>query len=101
MAVTAEYLSKIRRAVRASENSETDAELADIIEECRADLAAVGVSSEKAGDESDSAVLGAVRCFARWKYGMTNPDAPANRDDYMILRDELRKRKEYNGGVAE
>ena len=33
MAVTAEYLAKLRRAVRRGENAEVDAELTDIIEE--------------------------------------------------------------------
>ena len=46
-------------------------------------------------DESDPLVLGAVRCFVRWKFGLSNEDAEANREDYMQLRDELRKKEEY------
>lgn len=38
MAVSAEYLDKVRRAVRRSVNAQTDQELTDIIEECRHDL---------------------------------------------------------------
>lgn len=90
-----DYLEKIRRAVRRSRNEETDAELLEIIAECRMDLQQLGVRKEKTEDESDPLILGAVRCFARWKFGLSNDDAAANRDDYMMLRDELRRRGDY------
>lgn len=95
MAVTAAYLTKIRRAVRRNTSTDVDAELTDIIEECRLDLRQLGVLQTKAEDESDSLILGAVRCFARWKFGLSNEDAAANREDYMNLRDELRRRTDY------
>lgn len=95
MAVSTNYLAKIRRSVRRNENTETDAELIDIIEECRRDLETVGVTSEKTTDETDSLILGAVRCFARWKFGLSNNDAEANREDYFMLRDELRRKRDY------
>ena len=53
MAVSAEYLDKVRRAVRRSVNAQTDQELTDIIEECRHDLICLGVKSEKTIDEKD------------------------------------------------
>ena len=93
MAVSAEYLKKLRRSVRRSENQEIDAELTDIIEECRLDLEALGVT--KANDETDPLMLGAVRCFVRWKFGLSNEDAAQNREDYMQMRDEIRKRRGY------
>ncbi len=95
MAVSAEYLAKIRRAVRRGQSADVDAELIDLIEECRADLLGVGVRPDKTGDESDPLILGAIRCFARWKFGLSNEEAAPNREDYMQLRDELRKRVEY------
>lgn len=95
MAVSTNYLAKIRRSVRRNENTETDAELIDIIEECRRDLETVGVTSEKTTDETDSLILGAVRCFARWKFGLSNEDADKNREDYFMLRDELRRKRDY------
>ncbi len=95
MAVSAEYLDKVRRAVRRSVNAETDEELTDIIEECRHDLICLGIKPEKTMDEKDPLILGAVRCFARWKFGLDNDEAPLNREDYFVLRDELRKRVEY------
>ena len=40
MAVSAAYLTKVRRAVRRNQSTDVDAELTDIIEECRLDLQA-------------------------------------------------------------
>jgi hypothetical protein len=95
MAVSADYLSKIRRAVRRNTSMDVDAELADIIEECRLDLQQLGVLKTKAENETDSLILGAVRSFARWKFGLSNEDADKNREDYMLQRDELRRRTDY------
>lgn len=93
--VTPDYLTKVRRGVRRSPNIETDEELRDIIEECRLDLIRLGVAEDKANDESDSLILGAVRSFARWKFGLSNEDADKNREDYMLQRDELRRSVKY------
>lgn len=95
MAVTPDYLAKVRRAVRRGENQEVDAELVDLVEECRCDLISLGVSEEKTTDESDPLILGAVRCFVRWKFGLNNEEAALNREDYMQLRDEIRKKVAY------
>ena len=95
MAVTADYLTKIRRAVRRNTSDDVNAELTDIIEECRLDLQQLGVLKAKAEDETDSLILGAVRSFARWKFGLSNEDADKNREDYMLQRDELRRRSDY------
>ena len=77
MAVGSDYLAKLRRAVRRSQSDEVDAELCDLIEECRRDLTSLGVQAACAEDESDPLVLGAVRCFVRWKFGLSNEDAEA------------------------
>lgn len=95
MAVSEEYLAKMRRAVRRNPNDQVDAELRDLVEECRQDLATLGVAKEKVNDEADPLILGAVRCFVRWKFGLNSQDAAGNRDDYMTLRDELRKKVGY------
>lgn len=95
MAVSADYLAKIRRAVRRNSSTDVDAELTDIIEECRLDLQTVGVDQTKAIDETDSLILGAVRSFARWKFGLSNEDAEANRRDYLDQKDELRRKTDY------
>ena len=93
--VSNDYLTKIRRAVRHSADTDVDAELKDIIVEGRLDLKAVGVDESHVCDEADALILGAIRCFARWKFGVSNTDAALNREDYMQLRDELRKRVGY------
>ncbi len=95
MAVSAEYLDKVRRAVRRAPDPVVDAELADLIEECRLDLQMIGVKQTKAKDETDGLILGAVRCYVRWKFGLANADAELNREDYMQIRDELRRRRAY------
>jgi hypothetical protein len=95
MAVSSDYLSKLRRAVRRNQSYEIDAEITDLIEECRLDLICLGVKEEKAIDETDSLILGAVRCFVRWKFGLSNDESLKNREDYMQLRDELRKKVGY------
>ena len=93
MAVSADYLAKIRRGVRINTDTDFDAELKDIIEECRLDLQSVGVASAKTVDETDSLILGTVRSFARWKFGLDTDEK--NRDDYMLQRDELRRKTGY------
>lgn len=95
MAVSTNYLAKVRRAVRVNSDTDFDAELTDIIEECRLDLQSVGVTSEKTTSETDSLILGAVRSFARWKFGMDTD--LANREDYFLQRDELRRKRDYRG----
>lgn len=95
MAVTSGYLAKLRRAVRVGQNEDINAELIDLIEECRHDLMQLGVKETKANDETDSLILGAVRGFVRWKFGLNNPDADRLHAEYDIMRDELRRRGDY------
>lgn len=96
MAVGAGYLTKFYRAVRLKTPT-TDAatELTDLIEEARRDLESLGVLSSKTTDETDSLILGAVRCFVRWKLALTPEDAAADMEAYMTMRDELRRKRDY------
>ena len=95
MAATSGYIAKMRRAIRVGQNEDIDAEISDLIEECRHDLIQLGVLSTKANDEADSLILGAVRGFVRWKFGLNNPDADRLHAEYDIMRDELRRRGDY------
>lgn len=95
MAVSLNYLNKIRRSVRRNSSADIDEELVDIIEECRLDLQELGVLKSKTEDERDRLILGAVRSFVRWKFGLSNEDAESNRNDYYLQRDELRRREHY------
>jgi hypothetical protein len=96
MAVSTEYLAKMQRAVRIkTATADVTAELKDLVEEARADLISLGVLATKANDETDSLILGAVRCFVRWKMAPDAATAAANREDYETSKDELRRKRDY------
>jgi hypothetical protein len=96
MSVSETYLSKIKFAVRTvSEDAKVLAELTDIIEECRADMVNKGVEEYVAYDETDPCVLGCVRSFTRWKFSIDSNDIKANKQDYRLQVDELRKAARY------
>jgi hypothetical protein len=96
MAVSSGYLAKMQRAVRIkTATADVTAELTDLVEEARADLQSLGVLESKTTDETDSLILGAVRCFVRWKMAPDVEEADANREDYMTMRDELRRKAVY------
>lgn len=99
MAVSAGYLTKMRRAIRRNPDVDTDAEITDLIEECRHDLIQLGVLETRVNDEADSLILGAIRSFVRWKFGLNTESAEPNKNDYMIQRDELRRRAFYTEAV--
>ena len=92
--VSAEYLSKICFAVRrGAGNAQVDSELTDLIEQARADLTAKGVNSIIANDEGNVLVLGAVRCFCRWQFGINGDDAERNQQAYLDIADQIRKKR--------
>lgn len=93
-AVTSEYLDKVRFAVRRSSGTQVDAELTDIVQQCRADLERLGVAEAVAEDEANPLILGAVRCFARWQFGINGDDADRNREDYLLMADGIRKMRQ-------
>ncbi len=96
MAVSSGYLAKMQRAVRIkTASADVTAELTDLVEEARADLISLGVLATKANNEADSLILGAVRCFVRWKMAPDPVEAAANREDYTTLKDELRRKVAY------
>lgn len=90
--VSDNYLDKVRFAVRrASKNEMVDGELTDLIQQCRENLVDIGVERQVAEDEDDVRVLGCVRCYARWQFGIGGDDAARNRDDYLLMADTLRR----------
>ena len=101
MAVTSGYVAKLARAVRVKTvTTDVTAELTDLVNECRADLQSLGVLAIKTDDETDSLILGAVRCFVRWKMAPTPEDAAAEMNAYMQVRDELRRKDGYIEAVT-
>ena len=100
MAVSPGYLAKLQRAVRIkTATADVTAELTDLIEEARRDLESLGVLATKTTDETDELILGAVRCFVRWKWAQTPEDETGNMRDYMLMRDELRRTSAYTEAV--
>ena len=99
MAVSGGYIEKMRKAVRLN-GTAFDDELTDLIEEARRDMESLGVLVTKTTDETDMLILGAVRCFVRWKFAQTPEDENGNMRDYMTLRDELRRKTEYTEAVT-
>lgn len=98
MAVSQEYLSKLLRAVRIrNANAEITTEVSDLCEEARLDLEMLGVLPGRTTDETDPLILGAVRSFVRWKMAADEKEANYNMSDYMLQRDELRRRGTYIG----
>lgn len=96
MAVGASYLTKIKRAVRTTSTAaDISTELTDLVEECRADLAKLGVLSAKTTDETDVLILSAVKSYVRWKFAAEEREANWNMNEYMAQRDELRKNRDY------
>lgn len=92
MAVSSDYLDKIKFAVRTvSTDSNVETEITDIIEECRADMINKGVDEDIAEDEDNYLVLGCVRSFARSRFGIDRADIVDNMADYRLQVDELRK----------
>lgn len=91
-AVSADYLNKIKFALRrTASDTLIDADINDIIAECRADLMRVGITEGVAEDESNMLVLGCVKSFSRWRFGIDGIDAERNHEEYLELLDNLRK----------
>ena len=78
---------------RGAGNAQVDSELTDLIEQARADLTAKGVPAETANDEGNVLVLGAVRCFCRWQFGINGDDAERNQQAYLDIADQIRKKR--------
>ena len=98
MQIGDKYIRNMIRAVRRNETQDTVEEVADLIREARADLIGAGVAEEKAVDETDPLIKGAVRCYVRAKFGLGSEDAEPNRQAYAELKDNLRRNVDYMGG---
>lgn len=99
MAASAEYLARLRRAVRRNSSTDVDAEVTELIEECRGDMVRLGILPEKVNDESDPLILGAMKCFMRSHFGLSNPDAEKDKENYAQRVDEIRKTTGYMAEV--
>lgn len=95
MEITETYVDDMIRAVRRSKSDAIVPEICDLICEARADLISAGVSEEKANNENDPLIKGAIRCFVRWKFGLASEETEPNRRDYIELKDNIRRNAAY------
>lgn len=86
-----ELLNKIRRAVRRSPSPDVDAEVEDIITACRCEMIEQGVPQSRVYDNDDALVVACIRCYARWQFGIGGEDADRNREDYLLMLENLRR----------
>jgi hypothetical protein len=97
MAVSGDYLKKIRIAIRRYSDMSADLtiDLQGTIEECRADLIRLGLLEATVNDETDLMILDAVKRYAR--YAFEPVDSPAREklwEEYRLKADELRRSHE-------
>lgn len=86
------YLDSMIRAVRRSKTDAVAGEITDLILEARAGMIGAGVPAQKAENEEDPMVKGAIRSFVRWKFGLEAPGAESERRDYLVQVDNIRRR---------
>lgn len=94
MAVSSEYIAKIRQRVRGS-SATFDGEITDLINAARADLVRGGVLKTKAEDESDPLILQAVATYVKAEFGLDNEDADKYRASYREQRNGLTLSDDY------
>lgn len=97
MAVSGDYLRKIRVAIRRYSEMSADltVELQGVVEECRADLIRLGIPAALTASETDVHMLDAAKRYARWYY---EPDADVQDrlwTTYRLKADELRRMRDY------
>lgn len=89
MTVSAEVLSKVKTALRlTSDDEELNAELEDLIEECKSDLIPADVADSNI-DLSDPLILRAVKTYCKMSFGQI--------DDYDRLKASYDEQKKQLG----
>ena len=86
--VSEEYLADFRGYLRIT-TDKLDGEIRDLILAARRDLVRVGVSTERAQDETDPLIKRAISTYVKAEFGLDNEDADAYRASYQMQRAEL------------
>jgi len=92
--VSENYILKIRTALRIK-HTFLDTEIADLIEEARADLVLAGILPEKVNDENDPLIRRAVRTYCLSAFGLDNPDSEEYSKSYEAIKLHLQLSNEY------
>lgn len=96
MQISEEYLDSMIRAIRRNKTEAIIEEVKDLIQEARADLIGVGILEVKVIDERDPLIKGAIRCFVKWKFGISKQEnVEGYRRDYIDLKENIRRNAEY------
>lgn len=94
-AVSDSYAATLVLALRRNATAAVTDEVRTLAAEARADMERLGILPDRAEDETDPLIYGAVRDFCKWRFGLGNPDA----DRYMLMYqsrvDELRQSDGY------
>lgn len=84
-------LESVKLALRIS-SSAFDKDVAELIEEAKADLRLAGVYFS---DETDPLIRRAIKVYAKANFGFDNPDADRFRDSYIMLKQHLSLSGDY------
>ena len=70
-----------------------DGEVTDLIAECKADLALVGITNS--ADDSDPLIKRAICTYCKANFGLNNPDTEKLMQSYEMLKAHLSLSAEY------
>jgi uncharacterized phage protein (predicted DNA packaging) len=87
-------LNDIKVSLRISHTA-LDAELTDLIESARHDLALSGISSEKTKDDTDPLIKRAIITYCKANFGLENKDSEKYQRSYESLKNHLTLAGDY------
>ena len=88
MAVTTEFLAKIKKAASLTA-SFFDSDITDLIEESRLELIRVGVSPSVANDETNMLVTKAIRVYVKLNYPESEAEATRLTASFEVIKSDL------------
>lgn len=87
-------LEKVKLALRIS-HSYLDEDILDTINIARAEMIRSGISKEKANDDEDSLIIGAIKTFCKYQFSSDNTRVEGFRISWEYQLDNLRKTDGY------
>lgn len=87
-------LEKVKLSLRISHNY-LDEDIMDTINTARAEMIRSGISEEKANDDTDSLIVGAIKTFCNYMYSSDNTRIEGFRISWEYQLDNLRKTDGY------
>lgn len=87
-------LKKVKLALRIS-HSYLDEDIMDTINTARAEMIRSGISEEKANDDEDSLIVGAIKTFCKYQFSSDNTRVEGFRTSWEYQLECLRKTEDY------